>query len=911
MSFTVGTKLGPYEIISLLGAGGMGEVYRARDTRLGRDVAVKVLPERLSSSLDFRQRFEREARTISSLQHPHICVLHDIGRDEAAGEFLVMELLEGETVAERLKRGKLPLQELLKIGMEMADALDKAHRKGVVHRDLKPANIMLTKSGSKLMDFGLAKPAAVAAMSSSSPGSAAPLLSAAVTADGASPASPITSAGSIVGTIQYMSPEQIEGKEADARSDIFSFGAMLYEMATGVRAFQGKSQISVASAILEKDPEPISKTQPLVPATLDRVVGHCLAKNPDDRFQSAHDVGLELKWISDAAEAPVSSPAGAAMRTSPLQQVLPWAGMILFAIVAALSTIGYFERAPKPAHALVSQILPPPGTNFALGGSVAGPPALSPDGRKLAFAAISSDGKQLLWVRPTDSAKALPLEGTDGATYPFWSPDSRSLGFFANGKLNRIDASGGPVIALCDAPVGRGGSWGQDDTILFTPSTDDVIYRVSASGGTPAAVTKHFIPGEFTHRWPQFLPDGKHFLFYDHSYAPAKQGTFVASLDGGEPQFLVRGDSAAVYAKPGYLLFVRRGTLMAQPFDADKLRLSGQATPLAENASLNGVIWNGMFTTSDNGALAYVRGAESSGESEILWFDRSGKKLRQTGVAGSYTEASLSPDGSKLAVSMEGTEGNDIWIFNLDRNVNTRLTFSNDNYDPSWSPDGKMIAFTSVSGGLLHLYQKAADGTGKATALLADDADEWSPEWSADGRFLVFSRTANTPASQVEIWAMPTFGDRKPFPVVHLDRFSVSGYALSPDGKWLAYMSAEGGKPELYVQPFPSGGRRWLVSSDNCNSPRWRRDSKELFYFSLSNELLMSAQVAERSSNLIVGNVVALFKSTAPNATGTSFTEGFDVSADGKQFVIASPPAEQASQPLTLIANWPALLNKK
>jgi hypothetical protein len=477
MGLVAGTKLGPYEILSQLGAGGMGEVYRARDTRLDRDVAVKVLPAHLASDPLFKQRFEREARTVSSLNHPHICTLYDIGR-EGETDFLVMEYLEGETLAARLKRGKLPLPELVKISLEIADALEKAHRKGVVHRDLKPGNIMLTKGGAKLMDFGLAKPTGLGGPAAGS----VPLFSAAMTVDGVSPGSPLTSAGTLVGTVQYMSPEQIEGKEADPRSDLFAFGSTLYEMATGEPAFQGKSQISVASAILEKEPEPISTKQPLVPAALDRVVAQCLAKDPDERFQNAHDVGLELKWVGAAVSEPRLG--GETPPQPRLRRALPWAVSAVFLVLAVFFAFAWYRPSPAPVQSIRALITAPEGTFFALD-TPRGAPVLSPDGTRLAFPVSDASGKEALWVRPLDSLTAQPLQGTEGGTFPFWAPDSRQLGYFQGGKLKKIDVTGGPPVPLCDAPNGRGGAWSRNNVIVFAPEVHAGLSSVPAAGGTP------------------------------------------------------------------------------------------------------------------------------------------------------------------------------------------------------------------------------------------------------------------------------------------------------------------------------------------------------------------------------------------------------------------------------------------
>jgi len=905
MTVATGTKLGPYEILSAIGAGGMGEVYRARDTRLGRDVAIKILPQHLNEKADARQRFEREAQAVSSLNHPHICTLYDIGHQDGT-DFLVMELLEGETLAKRLEKGPLATAELLRVGIEIADALEKAHRQGILHRDLKPSNIMLTKAGAKLMDFGLAK---------ASDAAGAPMLSSLTQSLNPAPkTAPVTAEGTIVGTFQYMSPEQMEGKEADARSDIFSFGAVLFEMATGKRAFEGKTTASVIAAILEREPPPISTMQPMSPPALDRTVKICLAKDPDERFQSAHDVKLQLEWIRDAgSQAGVAAPVVARRK---LHERF-WIGATMsVTVIAALLAYGFIARAPKPAGVIVSEISAPSNANFAFGGNVAGPPAISPDGRRLAFSAIGSDGKQRLWVRPLNAATAQPLEGTNGGTFPFWSADGRYLGFFADGKLNRIDASGGPVLAIANASNGRGGSWRSDDTILFTPDTVSPLYRVPASGGTPQPVTKLNISlHEISHRWPQFLPDGKHFLFFSaHGNVSHNNGVYAASLDGGEAKLLVRNDSNAVYAPPGYLLFVRQGTLMAQRFDAGSLRLTGEAIPLAEHAGANLALWHGVFAVSENGILAYQVGNAVGENGRLLWFDRSGKQIGETGTVGYFTSVSLSPDGSKLAaeVGIPGAFGFNIWVFDLARGIPTRLTFSsNTDAAPCWSPDGKTIVFASTRGGKLHLYQKASDGTGTTLPFVEDNAEEDNPSFSPGGRYLIFERLAAAPGSHQEIWALPLFGDRKAFPVVQSPQFDVAGPALSPDGKWLAYVSHQSGLEEVYIVPFGKGTGKWEVTNSGgsgATRPRWRHDGRELFFLSLDNKL-MSAEISEQGTSLVVGKVAPLFQTNSMFSAHLHWP--YDVSADGKKFVVATQLAQGTSGPLTLVTNWPALLKKQ
>ena len=569
MGLSTGTRLGPYEIASAVGAGGMGEVYRARDTRLDRTVAIKVLPQHLADTPEARQRFEREARAVSALNHPHICTLHDVGSQDGT-EFLVMEYLEGETLAARLEKGPLPLEQVLKLGVEISDALDKAHRQGIIHRDLKPGNIMLTKSGAKLLDFGLAK-------------AALPLASVATLTAAVTRTTPVTQQGTIVGTFQYMSPEQVEGKEVDARSDIFSFGAVLYEMVTGQRAFQGKSQLSVASAILEKEPAPISTAKPMTPPMMERAVNRCLAKEPDDRWQTARDLELELKWIAGSGSQ--SAVAAPVIARNKIRELVAWIVAGVCALAAVTFGVLHWSHTPEKPRVVRSYVKATLSSGFLFSGQVSGF-ALSPDGLRLAYVALNANGKGGLWVRPLDSLQAQPLAGTDDASYPFWSPDSRTIGFFAGGKLKRIEASGGPPLTLCDAPLPRGGSWSQAEEILFAPNLNAPLFRVPASGGTATPVTSlDAAKGEVTHRWPQFLPDGRHFLYLAGSPYGLKENPMnsvvVGSLDSKERKLLMHTHSSATYAS-GHILFLRQNTLMAQPFDAKRLEFTGEAFPVAD-----------------------------------------------------------------------------------------------------------------------------------------------------------------------------------------------------------------------------------------------------------------------------------------------------------------------------------------
>jgi eukaryotic-like serine/threonine-protein kinase len=904
MPLVPGSKLGPYEIVAPLGAGGMGEVYRARDARLGRDVAIKILPPHLTRMPDAKQRFEREARAISSLNHPHICTLHDVGHQDGT-DFLVMELVEGETLAKRLEKGQLPTVELLRIGIEISDALEKAHRKGILHRDLKPSNIMLTKSGAKLMDFGLAKAAGE--------GATPALETLTRSLNPSARSTPVTAQGTIVGTFQYMAPEQMEGKEADARSDIFSLGAVLFEMATGKRAFEGKTTASVIAAILEREPPAISSVQPMSPPALDRTVKICLAKDPDERFQSAHDVKLQLEWIRDAgSQAGVPAPVVAHRKN---RERIAWGVVALLAIGFAFAIVGYVSRAPQPARAIIAEISSPANMRFVFSGAVAGgSPVLSPDGQRLAFIAGDAN-RTLLWVRSLNSTMAQPLEGTDRPSFPFWSPDGRYLGFFANGKLYRIDPSGGPALALADAQAGgRGGAWAPDGTIVFGVNDGDVLRRIPASGGTPQPVRKlDESLKDTSQRWPQFLPDGRHFLFF--AGAAGSGAVYAGSLDGGEPKLLFANDSNAVYAWPGYLLFIREGTLMAQHFDPSSLRLSGDAAPVTEDAAVLATVSQGILTASGNGMLAYEMGENLGGARHLWWRDRSGKEVRETDVSSGlmYWDPAISPDGRKLAVAVaqkgaQSANHPNIWVFDLARGMKTRITFSAaGDRAPTWTPDGRSIVFFSRRSDLHlpHLYEKASDGTGVTTPLVADDAGESGSSFSSDGQYLLFQRKKDQPTARFEIWAMPMAGDRKPFPVIQ-NQFDATLPTLSPDDKWLAYGSRESGRPEIYIVPFLHGSGRQEVSTAGGFWPRWRRDGRELFYRSLDNKL-MSVEIAEQGSRLIVGKVQELFQAELPSIGGGVF----DVAPDGKEFITLGMDAQQVEARLTLVTNWPALLKKQ
>ena len=894
MPLSPGDRLGPYEILCAIGAGGMGEVYRARDSRLGRDAALKVLPQVFARDAERMLRFEREAKVLASLNHPNISQLY--GLEESNGvRALVMELVEGPTLAEQIKQGSLRIGEAMPLAKQIAEGLEYAHERGVIHRDLKPSNVKLTPDGQvKVLDFGLAK--ALEDESTEEELRNSPTLSVAS-----------TRAGVLLGTAAYMSPEQARCKRVDRRTDIWAFGCVLYEMLSGLPAFAGETTSDILACVIRAEPD-WSSLPASVPPRLRELLRRCLQKDPKQRLQAIGEVRVTMEEIlagSPDVTTLTAAPVDARLK---LRERIAWfSAVALLTIVAALLGIGYFSRAPKPVQTIISQIGPPENTKFVLAGLSAGPPAVSPDGNSLAFAARSADGKQLLWVRSLDGATERALAGTEGATFPFWSFDSRSLAFFANGKLYRIDTAGGPLLALCDAASGRGGAWGADDTILFALLSGP-IFRVPASGGAPQPVTKLTESlSQYSHRWPQFLPDARHFLFLGQATSSGDSTIYIGSLDGGEPKLLLRNESNAIYAPPGYLLFVRQGTLLGQRFDANKLQLTGDALPLAGHDAVDSAMAKGNFSVSENGILLYSGGAVS--EARLLWFDRMGKQLAETARVDVYGFPRISPNGRKLAVSRaSGASTSSIWIFDLDRGTSSRLTFSAGRDElPVWSPDGKFIAFASTQGGKRHIYQQAADGTGNATLVVPGEGDEIFPSWSSDGRYLIFQSHSNQGNSPWEIWAEPLFGDHKIFPVAQNPHFLRGTPTLSPGGKWLGYDSDESGRMEVYLTPFLRGGGKWQVSPGGGGCARWRADGRELFYMSLDNKL-MSVEISEQSSSVVIGKVQPLFQTNpVPRAPECMY----DITPDGQRFVVVTLALELGSQPETLVVNWPTLLKKQ
>jgi serine/threonine protein kinase len=890
MALESGRRLGAFELLQPIGAGGMGEVYRARDTRLDRTVALKVLPAELSEHPHLRERLEREARAVSSLAHPHICTLHDVGRDDGI-DYLVMEYLEGETLADRLQKGPLPLEQALRYAIEIAEALDAAHRQGVVHRDLKAGNIMLTRSGAKLLDFGLAK------LREGDPPDPATSASALPTEH-----RPLTEMGTILGTYPYMAPEQLEGKDVDGRADLFAFGALLHEMVTGRRAFDGESRASLIAAIMEREPPPVSTLQPLSPAGLDHVVTTCLAKDPDDRWHSAHDVASALRWIKEAgSQAGLPAPL---LRRKRTRERLVWA---LSAAVLAFAAAGvgwaWRDASEERSRLVRSSILPPEGVRFDLWRSGL---ALSPDGASLVFTGRSEDNTRVLWVQSLDRLAARPLEGTEAARHPFWSPDGRSIAFFSEGELRRISVSGGPPQTICEAPEAHGGAWGADGTILFAPG--GALHKVSASGGTPVPVTVlDESRNERVHGFPQLLPDGEHFIFVV-GYGMGTPGTdeggavFAGSLGSMEKTLIVATHSAARFDASGHLLFVRAGTLVAQPFDPDTLELSGDVVPVAENMRRVRAMWG--FSLSETGLLV-LQADDDLEYSRLVWFDRSGAELGTVGRPAPYCHMPVpSHDRERVAVCIVDPEaGGDIWTIDVERGATTRLTSHPTNdYRPLWSPDDRTVYFTSNRLGNGDIHSKSSSGTGPAELVYRGDGDMdvlWSI--SSDGATGWLSARSSGPANtrhdilRIDLESLEA-------EVVLQTPFDEDAPDISPEGRWLLYHSDESGRREVYVRELGDGRGRWPISIDGGAHGRWTRDGREIV-FQAPDGTLMAVEVTLEPS-FSAGIPEALFDS------GFSGWPRWSVTPDGDRFLVNRPIERSAAAALTLVQNWTSALER-
>src|ERR1700733_437973 len=903
MPLTPGTKLGPYQIESLLGAGGMGEVYRARDTRLDRTVAIKILTQGLADTPEVRQRFEREARAVSSLSHPHICVLYDVGNQDGI-EYLVMEHLEGETLAARIAKGSLTTAELLRCASQIADALDKAHRQGIVHRDLKPANVMLTKTGAKLLDFGLAKDEEILQVD---PGSS-PTMS-----------RPLTMQGSIVGTIQYMSPEQLEGKPADARSDIFSFGAMLYEMATGRKAFEAKSQASLIAAILKEDPKPLRELQPLTPLALEHVVKACLAKDPDERPQSAHDLKLQLEWMRESSGISQSQLAQTEQSTeaSPPRRKTKTASIIAASALCTLlvaAVIGYFFK-PQPAPADRLEFSIPLQNEMSH-------LALSADGRMLAF--VSPDpasGANMVSVQRVGSPGVSVLPGTAGASYPFWSPDDAYVAFFADGKLKKIALSGGAPQILATATSGRGGAWGRRGVIIFSAQAAGWLSKVNADGSNLVPLTDKLFDSSKTvsHRWPVFLPDGEHFLFmtltFSNNVTDDYRGVYFGSIAGDAKRIAPQAMSNPGYAN-GHLFYLDdKKSLRAVSLDPGNGTVTGDAQLVTDQVGFQPSVYWGAFSVAENGTIVY-NPTVGAGLSALTWYDRAGKELGRVGEIGVLSNPTLSPDDGRLAMDVADTKANNIniWLSDLKRDTYSRFTFdSSEDVGGVWSRDGSLIAYRSLQSSDTNVFVKQTQGLQPPRSIISlkersQATDDLNPNsWSLDGAQLLCTLQPATGGTQLVL--LPTSGgNMTPFLTT---KTSETNGQISPDGKWVAYASNESGDWEIYVTTFPTAAGKWQVSQSGGPEPRWRGDGNEIFYIGAGGTL--PAVPVSTTGTFASGNSTPLFHTQLRAQVSSTDQFTYDATKDGQRFLVnryAKPP-QVAPLRIILNATAPARQNRR
>jgi len=887
MTIAAGRRLGSYEVSAPIGAGGMGEVYQAHDTKLGRDVAIKILPEAFAHDAERLARFQREAKMLAALNHPNIATIY--GLEESNGtSYLVMELVSGDTLAERIKReGAVPIEEALKIGVQIAEALEAAHEKGIIHRDLKPANVKVTSEGKvKVLDFGLAK--AFAGDTTDSNPSQSPTLSAVATMQGV-----------LLGTAAYMSPEQARGKAVDKRTDIWAFGCVLYELLTGKQAFAGEDITEILAAVVKTEPD-WQVLPPTTPAQISILVRRCLRKDRRQRFRDAADVRIE---IEEAPAAPATAVAAtAAPATRGWRERLAWAAAAGFASIAIASTIGFVLRAPKrPQPMRLSAEIGADASVYPAGGSSA---ILSPDGTRLAVVASGADLKQRIYVRSLDQLQATALSGTENARDPFFSPDGHWIGFFADAKLKKISVQGGAAVALCDVVDDRGGSWGDDGTIVFTPDTSGVaLSRVSSAGGTPQPLTTlDKQAGEETHRWPQVLQGSRAVLFTSNTHGNFYEDAdiVVYSMASGQRKTVQRGGFYARYLPSGYLVYMHEGTLFAVPFDLQRLAVTGQPAPILEGVVTTPGVGGAQFSFSDTGNLVYVagRGVVVS----IYWMDHEGKftSLRET--PGDYRNPAFSPDGKRLALEIGDGKRRDIWVYEWERDALTRLTFVGEaNTNPVWTPDGQRIVYSSLEkGGTLDLWWIRSDGAGDAQRL-AESKSKYTPQaagsWRPDGKVLAFRQT--NPSTGNDILTLPIEGDEKsgwkpgePKPFVN-SAFNEGQPTFSPDGRWLAYISNESGSYEVYVRPFPGQGGKWQISTGGGLYPKWSRNGKELFYRTTDSKITVVTYTASGDS----------FHADKPRLWSPGqFTDlglgnyDFDLHPDGKRFaVLKAPGTEQAS----------------
>lgn len=945
MPLAPGTQLGPYEIVGPLGVGGMGEVYRARDSKLGREVALKVLPAAFAADVERMARFRREAQVLASLNHPNIAAVYGLeDGDTDAGKLpavrpdpnsssraiifdgtppaLVMELVEGPTLAERLKMRRLELEDSLPIARQIAEALEAAHERGIIHRDLKPANVKIRPDGVvKILDFGLAK--AVQGDPASSDLQNSPTIS-----------HMTTMAGTILGTAAYMSPEQAKGKPLDRRTDVWSFGCVLFEMLSGKQAFSGETSTDILADVIRGEPR-WQELPATTPPRLVELLRRCMQKDTKQRLQAIGEAriaieqtraemsvvansSIETMTAAVASSAPNAASSPSSISAPPVitftapgalpASAFPWILAAIFAGLAAWLGYGYLTHTKNSAPAIVTQTLPPDGQIFALTGNDAGPPILSPDGSYVAFVASGADGVRHLWFRPLNDVKAQLVAGSEEATEPFWAPDSRTLGFFGvGGAMFRVSLFGGGLQKLLEQVAGRGATWGPDGKILFNPNPQVGLAVIPDTGGTPQLVTgadpRLHLLGR---RWPQFLPDGKHFLCFARSDIAAESGVFVGTFDGAPLKLVFHSDSNAVYAPPGYLLFVQQGILMAQKFDLKTFAVSGPPMPIAPHAEVNSIIYRAILTASNTGLLIYGTGSEASGSFELRWLDRSGKLLAAVGDPAEYSDPRISMDGRKIAVSIDSGEGgNNVWVLDSQHGTRSRVTFgAGNNGTAAWSPDGKTLIYSSNRDGGYLLYEQPADGSGVARRVTDGANPEIGASWSRDGRFVAYVEIQVASHGQPVIRVIPRTGQQKPYTLVSAD-YDVSHPSISPDSKWVAFSSTETGHSEIYVVPLAGGAGKWQISANGGEQPIWSPVGNEIFFVSPENKL-MAAQVTETGNSVVAGKIETLF----PVSPTSSSLTIYDVAPDAKKFLITSLSANRKPEPLTVVANWPALLPK-
>jgi len=878
-----GTRIGVYEVISLIGAGGMGEVYRAHDSRLNRDVALKVLPEAFARDSERMARFEREAKVLASLNHPNIAAIYGL-EESGLIRALVMELVEGPTLAERIRGGPVPVDETLPIARQVADAVEYAHDHNVIHRDLKPANIKVTAEGMvKVLDFGLAK--ALADDPTDGDMSNSPTLSMAATRQGV-----------ILGTAAYMSPEQAKGKTADRRADVWAFGVVLYEMLVGKQLYSGETIPETLASVMKEVPA-LEKLPSNTPPAIRNLLSRCLEKTVRRRVQHIGEVRIALEDVLSGAAPGAAEPAAPSAPARAGRERLVWAAAVaLFVLTTAAFAIGFILRAPKPSQQtrLNAEIGADASLNTANGAAA----IVSPDGARLAFVATGAGQRRRIYVRSLDQLQATALSGTENAVDPFFSPDGQWLGFFADSKLKKISVQGGAAVTLCDASNDRGGSWSDDGTIVFSKDAASALSRVSSAGGTPEPLTTlDQKAGETTQRWPQALPGGKSVLFTSDTAPPFEDAEIaVYSIDSRQRKTVQRGGFYARYLPSGHVVYMHEGTLFAVPFDLKRLEVTGQPAPILEGVTTASGNGGAQFSFSDTGNLVYVAGRGVGLDVSIYWMDRDGKfaPLRETRAA--YNNPALSPDGKRLALDVLEGGRNDVWMYEWERDTLTRLTFVGDrNSYPLWTPDGQRIAYTSVQNGAENLWWIRADGSGTPQRLTESKSRQRPHSWGPDGKILAF-RQDNVASGSWDIMTLSIEGDEKsgwkpgePKPFVNTASTEVEP-AFSPDGRWLAYGSNESGTFELFVRPFPGPGGKWQVSTGGGNYPRWSRNGKELFYRTADSKIMVTTYAASGDS----------FRADKPQlwspgqfADLGNYFYTFDLHPDGKRFAVLKAPGTE------------------